>query len=272
MKTLVHCWKHPRGYCDFVGSTMMLALLFPDDDVTWALPPDRDICKVLRQPQCELYRKNLDCRFLSLAANGAEANRKGKEEFCANIHKLNKETIFCDFRCNGSLRGANQQFKAMLEFEPSLAEKVKNDIRTQFGHSYTVIHVRVGDDAMKGMPGDCTPLVAEIEKTAKESEFPVVLISDSLELKSIMRSKLMVSESIPFHSGRMAGDAHSFMLDVCMIQHAARVVALSTHAWQNTSFSRIPALFAGVPYQCRPVRLHAKHRSETLPNIQKAPE
>ena len=250
MKTLVHCWKNTRGYGDFVASTMMLSSLFPDYDVTWALPPGRDICKVLRQPQCELYRNDLDCRFLSLAAHGEEANRKGKDEFCAYVHKSHKETIFCDFRYKG-LKGVDQKFKAMLEFEPSLAEKVKNDIRKQFGNAYAVIHVRVGDNAMKGRAVDCSAFVAKIERYTQASDIPVVLISDDMRLKNTMRSRMPVSDAMPFHSGNVKGDAHSFMLDVCIIQNAVRVFALSTHAWHNTSFSRIPALLAGIPYECR---------------------
>ena len=253
MKTLVHCWKHSRGYFDFVMSTMMLSSLFPDYDVTWALPPERDISNVLCQPQCELYRNELDCQFLSLMAHGAQANNKNREEFCAKVRELQNEMIFCDFRGN-NLNGVNKKYKAMLEFEPSLAEKVKKEIRERFGDVYAVVHVRVGDPAMMGMESiDLTQFIEKIDRYEQQSDIPIVLVSDDMRLKEIMRSKMLVSEAVPFHSGRVQGDAYSFMLDVCIIQNAVRVFALSNLAWGSTSFSRIPALFARVPYTCKSI-------------------
>jgi len=231
---------------------MTLQFVLPQYDVTWALPPDRDISKVLRKPQCELYRDDIDCQFLSHSSYGGKVNLIGKNNFFAKFHGLQKETVFCDFRYPFKSKSNTDKFKEMLEFEPNLTEQVRQNISEQFGDSYAVIHARVGDDTMKGISVDISRIVLEIDKYVSESAYPVVLVSDDMRLKEMMRSKMLVSDAVPFHSGRVSGDARSFMLDVCIIQNAVQVFALSNNG--STTFSRIPALFAGVPYRCRSLR------------------
>jgi hypothetical protein len=97
---------------------------------------------------------------------------------------------------------------------------------------------------------DLIKFVAAIDKYIQKSDVPVVLVSDDMRLKSMMCSRMLVSEATPFHSGRATGDAFSFVLDVSIIQNATRIAAFSSHGWGTTSFSRVPALLAGIPYTC----------------------
>jgi len=228
---------------------MMLAELYPQYDVTWAIPSKRILSSVLAKPQTELYRDNLDCVFHSFIVHGWEANQKGFEGFTNKLRRLGESQshVYCDFRY-GRERGANEKYRAMLTFKPEIETAAREKIRTQFGTDYSVLHVRTGDTELRhGKPIDLARWVNAIQDYLFGATAPIVLVCDSISLKNQMSRQLLCTPGSPYHSGNDEGNVESFVFDVLTIQNAKNVHTIMANAWSGSSFSRIPAQFAGIP-------------------------
>jgi len=249
MTTLIHCYHHSRGYFDFVSSTISLSEKFPNYNITWAVPERRAITQVLQFPNTELFEVP-SITFHNSMAEKPEINEQGYNKFQEQISLLQPATcIYVDFRKGRSLEYP-EQFRPMVAIKPEISEQIRDSIIKTLGNRYEVIHVRTGDKELyKGEKTNLAKWYVAIEKYLATTSNPCCLISDSLTLKNNMRDKLHCSDVIPFHSGRSKNieDAMPFAIDVVTIQNAFKCQAFSNPN-HNTAFSRVPAHYAGVPY------------------------
>ena len=257
MTTLIHCYKHDRGYFDFVSSTLRLAELYPQHEVTWAVPSTRILSSVLSTPQTELYRDRLDCTFHSFYARGCMENRRGFEEFSAKLEQIKKPYVYCDFRhgCNNEI---SEKYRVMLEFKPDIALKTLEEIRSRFGDKYSVLHVRTGDDELcHGKKIVLDRWVDAIQDYLAGVTLSTVLVCDCVSLKERMAGQLLCTSGTPYHSSNKGGNIAAFVFDVLTIQNAQSIHSMMSNPWGGSAFSRIPAAFAKIPYTHRnlPVKL-----------------
>jgi len=250
MTTIVHCYEHDRGYFDFMTSTIRLGEIFPDYVITWAVPSRRCISEVLDSPNTELFRVP-DCSFLALIRDGTEKNEAAFKRFCQRINtlSLSRDRVFVDFRYGFTCR-VDERLRDMVKFKPELTAAARSKIAETVGEQYEVVHCRVGDAEMcEGQRVHLDKYIVSLENYVSQTQLPVLLLSDSVSLKTRMSGSVKVTTGTPFHSGlHQSGDLSGFVLDVTAIQNAVKVHAITSLPWGNTSFSRVPALYAGVPF------------------------
>ena len=136
----------------------------------------------------------------------------------------------------------------MLTFQPEITAETLESIRSQFGTDYSVLHIRTGDTELRhGQEIELTRWINAIQDYLLKVNTPVVLVCDSISLKNQMSDQVLCTPGLPYHSADHEGNVRSFVFDVLTILNAKSLHSIMSNAWGGTGFSRIPALFAGIP-------------------------
>ena len=251
---IVHCYEHIRGYFDFMSSTIRLSELYPDHKVTYAIPQNKWISQILLNPNTMLCGKP-DCVFHALSAKGATRNRLDYDKFCTTLTPLisTKDVVRVDFRY-GRNAGIRDDLRGMLEFKPELISSAIKVISESIDGNYCVIHARTGDNEMVyDKEINLDKWKKAIEVTLSKCTLPTIFVSDSEKLKDAMSGHTVILKGSPTHTGFKSDvtGINSFLVDVITIQRASKVTAIVDNKWCNTAFSRIPAMYAGVPFNVK---------------------
>ena len=138
----------------------------------------------------------------------------------------------------------------LWELLHSIHPRIKDKLLSWHENTFEVIHVRLGDTQLLGEMTDleslrdtpidlvCRRVTAMIlaSRTHYESEYPLVVVSDSIHLNNMLtKAGILTSTAIPHHSLEDTKDMDDVLYDLMLLKLAKRVETWSVY--RHSSFS-----------------------------------